>query len=475
MNERILGALLDTVPDLVVLVDSAGRITLFNSACKELTGYAREEALGQQLSEFLVPREWMDVVQQRFADPFSPEVREPHENPWVTKSGEERLIRWRCTALRLVEDDPPYILGIGTDVTEQRRIEEKNRTQSRLLEIFFESTLTCAVLLDRDFNFIRVNQAYARACRRDASEFPGRNHFDLYPSDARRIFDEVIRTKRPYVTHAHPFEFPDHPEWGVTYWDWTLLPVTDHRGEIELLLFCLNDVSERRRAEQGLRDALDQLRVLSQQLVDIQEHERRHIARELHDEVGQRLTALRMALEKSSNEPNRGAGDARVREALAITNDLFQCVRQISFDLRPPMLDDLGLPAALLWLIERHRVQTGLEVAFKHSGLDNRLPQEVETAVYRITQEALTNVARHASVRQAKVFVWVTEQSVVLRIEDQGSGFDPAAVRKTSKGSGLLGMQERAGLLGGSVTVDAGVGAGTIVTAELPRHFPHAS
>jgi PAS domain S-box-containing protein len=467
-KEQVLEALLELVPDLVVLVDPTGRIKLFNKACEALTGYRRDEALGRDLMEFLVPKEWTAAVRQRFADPFSSEICKPHENPWLTKAGEERMISWRCTALRVAGSAQPYILGIGTDVTGQRRAEEKARAQSRLLERFFESTLTCAVLLDRDFNFIRVNRAYASACQREASEFPGRNHFDLYPSDARPVFEEVVRSKRPYVAESHPFKFPDHPEWGVTYWDWTLVPVLDDRGEVELLLFCLHDVTERRRAEQGLQEAMSQLRGLSQQLVDIQEQERRRIARELHDEIGQGLTALRLALENMLVE-HRLSDDSRLKEALATTGDLVQGVRRIAFDLRPPMLDDLGLLSALLWLFDRRRAQTGVDVQFKHSGLNARLPPDVETAVFRICQEALTNVIRHAGVTQARVAVWVTEDSVVLRVEDQGRGFDTAATGKSGRGAGLLGMQERAALLGGTLTIDTALGAGSTITAELPR------
>ena len=466
--ERVLETLLAVVPDLIVLVDPKGRIAMFNDACETLTGYSRKEALEQDLMEFLVPREWTNVIQQRFADPFAPEIGMPHETPWLTKSGAQRLISWRCTALKVVEGEQPYILGIGTDVTEQRRVEEKSRSQARLLERFFESTLNCAVLLDRDFNFIRVNQAYARACQRHASEFPGRNHFDLYPSDARPLFEEVVRSKRPHVAESRPFQFPDHPEWGVTYWDWTLVPVLDDRGEVELLLFCLNDVTERVRAEQELQDAMKQLRGLSRQLVDIQEQERRRIARELHDEIGQGLTALKLALENSFGEQSDFV-DLHLKDALATANDLVQGVRRIAFDLRPPMLDDLGLLSALVWLFDRCRAQTGLDVNFRHSGLETRLPQDIETAVFRISQEALTNVMRHAGTTQAEVAVWVANDTVVLRIEDKGCGFDPAGVRQSGRGAGLLGMQERAALLGGTLTIDTGAGTGTAITAELPH------
>lgn len=469
---KLLEALLAIVPDLVVLVDPSGRIAMFNHACEELTGYQREDVLGQSLLELLVPHEWTDIVQQRFADPFSPEICTPHENPWRTKSGEERLIRWRCTAIKAIEDDQPYILGIGTDVTDQRRIEELARAQTRLLEQFFESNLTCAVLLDKHFNFIRVNQAYAHACQRDASEFPGRNHFDLYPSDARRIFEDVVSSKKPHVVEARPFEFPDHPEWGVTYWDWTLVPVLDEREEVEVLLFCLNDVTERKRAEQELHAAMNQLRGLSRQLVAVQEQERRRIARELHDEIGQELTVLKLSLEAS-----RANGEdhlsPRLDDALETTGNLLQSIRRIAFELRPPMLDDLGLVSALLWLFDRCHTQSGLTVDFRHDGLSGRRAPDIETAVFRISQEALTNIIRHSGASHAEVALWVTDHAMVLRIADQGRGFDPDTIRQTGQGAGLLGMQERSALLGGTFTIDAAIGTGTTLTAAFP-HNTHA-
>ncbi|MGC2521000.1 MAG: PAS domain-containing protein [Burkholderiales bacterium] len=339
--------------------------------------------------------------------------------------------------------------------------------QTRLLELFFESTLSCAVLLDRQFNFIRVNRAYANACRRDPSEFPGRNHFDLYPSDAKAIFEEVVRTGQPYTARSRPFQFPDHPERGVTYWDWNLAPVLNDSGDVETLIFCLDEVTDQRRAEERLRHTLDQLRNLSTMLVDIQENERRRIARVLHDEIGQELTAVKLIIGNYINASGAGQ-DRTLRGALAGVNEVMDRVRQISLDLRPPVLDDLGLLPALVWLIDRCYALTGLTVSFKHSGVDERLPQEIETAAYRIAQEALTNVARHAGVQRASLAVSGTEHAIMLKIADRGRGFDLPAVLKTGTSSGLMGMRERARALGGRVTVEAAPGAGTTVLAELP-------
>ncbi len=130
---------------------------------------------------------------------------------------------------------------------------QKLKDQSKILEAFFSSTVTPLVLLDRNFNFVRVNEAYAKACQRDVSEFPGHNHFEFYPSDAKTIFEQVVQTRKPYQAIARPFSFPDHPEWGETYWNWNLTPILDERVEVDFLVFSLEDVTERKRAEQAVK------------------------------------------------------------------------------------------------------------------------------------------------------------------------------------------------------------------------------
>ncbi len=134
--------------------------------------------------------------------------------------------------------------------------------KSRYLEAFFNNTITPLVLLDREFNFIRVNEAYARACQKEVEEFPGHNHFEFYPSDARAIFEDVVRNRRISRVAARPFVFPDHPEWGVTYWNWMLMPLLDGHGDVEALVFALEDVTERKRAEVELEKHRDRLQEL---------------------------------------------------------------------------------------------------------------------------------------------------------------------------------------------------------------------
>ena len=139
---------------------------------------------------------------------------------------------------------------LQSEMSQRLRAQQSLEDQSRRLEAFFQHALSCLVFLDRDFNFLRVNDAYAKAGRRDVADFPGHNHFEFYPNaENEQIFREVVRTKEPFVAAAKPFVFPDHPEWGTTYWDWTLTPILGRDGQVEFLVFALQHVTQRVEAQ----------------------------------------------------------------------------------------------------------------------------------------------------------------------------------------------------------------------------------
>jgi signal transduction histidine kinase len=227
------------------------------------------------------------------------------------------------------------------------------------------------------------------------------------------------------------------------------------------------EIQARKQAELALRATSQQLQDLSLRLVAIQEAERRHLARELHDEIGQMLTGLNLLLETGSGFSDT-ALVKRLREAQSIVTDLTTRVRTLSLDLRPSMLDDLGLLPTLLWYIERYTAQTGVQIVFKHRGLDHPLSSMIAIAVYRVVQEALTNIARYAQVTEAVVAVWTKGSQIVVSIEDQGHGFDLEAALASRHSSGLAGMRERVTLLGGRIMVDTAPGQGARILVELP-------
>jgi len=203
--------------------------------------------------------------------------------------------------------------------------------------------------------------------------------------------------------------------------------------------------------------------------VDVQEAERRFLAHELHDEIGQVLTGLKLTLEMSGRM-NGESPDATLAEAIGMVDDLMQRVRQLSLDLRPQLLDALGLMPALAWLFKRYFKQAGLRVFFKHRDMAGRLAGQLETAVFRIVQEALTNVVRHAGVSEVTVRLWrdSRKQTLGVQVHDTGVGFDVRRILSTHSSSGLAGMRERTTLLGGHFTLDSSPGGGTRLTVELP-------
>lgn len=232
--------------------------------------------------------------------------------------------------------------------------------------------------------------------------------------------------------------------------------------------------AEKERLLAAVRQQRTQLRQLTHKLTEVQESERRKLARELHDEMGQALTAIRMNLaviERTLSAEVAPMISERLSEASQLTEHTLEQIRELSLDLRPPMLDDLGLIPTLRWYIKRYASRTTIQTELNIWGVERRLPALVETALFRVLQEALTNVARHA---QASV-IWLNlryaADRVVAEVTDNGCGFDVESVQMQAtsvRGMGLLGMSERLNLLGGSFQIESQVGKGTQLAFEIP-------
>lgn len=194
---------------------------------------------------------------------------------------------------------------------------------------------------------------------------------------------------------------------------------------------------------------------------------RSHIARELHNEAGHTPTGLEGAQETLSRVPARTAR-GRSQKAQETLNGLIEHIRDQALDSPPATLNDLGLLPTLLWYIDRYQARTGVHVELEHAGLDRRMRQEIETAAYRIVQEALTNVARHAEVSEVWARVWAGERTLDVQVRDGGKGFDPADPEIARSHRGLAGMHERATQVGGRLRIASAPGKGTLVAAELP-------
>lgn len=228
------------------------------------------------------------------------------------------------------------------------------------------------------------------------------------------------------------------------------------RTVIEMALY-------RHHAESRLRETALQLRYLSRRVLEAQETERRRIAIELHDELGQSLTAIKINLQAGTRVPGQSS-EERDAENINIVEHAIEQVRRLALALRPSMLDDLGLAPALRWMAEQTAVRSGLAIHFHPSLAHSRLPPEIETACFRIVQEALTNITRHAGAQQVQIDLDYDGETLLLCVHDDGCGFDIAAMRQRASAGGsigMLGMQERASLIGGTLEIVSALGEGT--------------
>jgi PAS domain S-box-containing protein len=283
----------------------------------------------------------------------------------------------------------------------------------------------------------------------------------VHPEDREFVeqsVNEALYEGRPYNID-HRIVWPD----GSVRVVHEIAEVTsDENGKPIRMIGTVHDITGRKRAEEELRG-------LSHRLVETQENERRAIARELHDDIGQSLTALGILLGKARRSPADGVASA-LDEAQGLVNEIVSQVREMSLNLRPAMLDDLGLLHTLLWHFDRYTAHTQINVDFQHAGLHQHLPPDVSSAAYRIVQEALTNVARHASVAEVKIQARVDHNMLWICVEDRGVGFDPTTL-SAGISSGVSGMRERARLLGGKVicSLTIGNGFGQLKSYLAPR------
>jgi PAS domain S-box-containing protein len=333
------------------------------------------------------------------------------------------------------------------------------RERNALLDGLFEQSPQPVVLLDQDLKVVRVNREFSAVFGYTFREARGHGLPELIvPSDLQNQPETYMETfaRGQRVDTETVRRRKDGTRLDVLM---VGVPISVSGGRIAVYAM-YRDITEHKAAEIALQ-------TLSRRLLEVQEAERRHLARELHDEIGQLLTALRLLLRVSEDSPSEAIGN-RLAQARDIVNGLIDRVRGLSFDLRPADLDQLGLLPALLTLFERYTTQTGVLVNFKHNEVERRFAAEVETGAYRVVQEALTNVARHAGVAGVDVYVWADTKTLNLQIADRGDGFDPDAVFKAARSGGLVGMRERTMVLGGRLSIESS-GAGTTISAEIPH------
>ncbi len=356
------------------------------------------------------------------------------------------------TALEIVRDrhlEVPFIFVSGA-IGEERAIQA------------LKSGATDYVLKDR---LSRLPQAVSRALA-EMQERAARQRAEEALRRAHAELEQRVRERTADLAAANTALRRAHEELQQSA-QWLELRVQERTGE-------LTETAERlRQTNSALQESRRELQMLSHRLVEVQEDERHAIARELHDEAGQALTSIMVGLHLLQQELDRPEeAIARIRELKQTAEGVMEGLHRLAVDLRPASLDKLGLVPALGQYMEQFARQNKLEVMSDLSQLQGvRLPAEIETALYRIVQEALVNVARHAEATTAGVILTRRDGSVMAIVEDNGIGCDPQLAMRQGR-LGLLGMRERAEMLGGSLIVESSPGGGTTVFAEVPWPQP---
>lgn len=366
-----------------------------------------------------------------------------------------------------------------------------SRTVNRLRHAWPAKQRTCGldsrVLIDccpegivhaRNGVIVQVNQALLQAFECMADEIIGRPLTNFLPLRDRAAWLELLEKLRQTQAGEHvEGEFSVRTENGTRRRNVILRLCRAGTGETvasetgtseagQLIVF-VEDITGLRRSEGALRDHARRLRQLARQVIDVQEAERRHLARELHDEIGQQLTLLKMSLLEARNGQHKG-----LRQAVEQVEFLTSQVRSLSLDLRPSMLDDLGLVAALRWYVNRTADVTGLVFEAELPGDFPRLSPEAETAFFRVAQEAVNNAVKHAQASQIGLRLSFDTAETLLEISDNGVGFEAVALLQSAhdgSGGGLLGMQERAALVGAAVRITSKPAGGCQVRMRMPH------
>jgi PAS domain S-box-containing protein len=376
-----------------------------------------------------------------------------------------RVYHARVEPLRGPDGAVTGTLGMALDITERKRAEAALQESEERWKAAVSQAPDFFVMLDREGRIFYINRI-----RGDygPEEVIGTSTFDFVPPAYHRVMREAY-TRAFETGEVVTYEIESYVDSkGSIAWFRNRVGPLYRNGRIANLILISTDITESKRAEAAIKDSFEQMRKLAARLQSAREEERRRIALDIHDRLGQALTGLKLDL--SSLAPRLGKdreGRRRARAVFRALDDTIRTVREISTGLRPAVLDGLGLKAAIEWQAREFQSRTGLKGRLVLPARDTPLDPDRSVAVFRIFQEILTNIARHARARRADIRLESAPRSLMLRVTDDGKGISPKALKDPSS-LGLLGMRERALAFGGTVDVRGRRGRGTSVTVTVP-------
>lgn len=467
--ERWYRLLADNVADIICTLDLNLRVTYLSPSVTHLLGYELEEGLGQQWDQWIdvaltersaafadnAFKEMVACVKQGETDVFQSWTTELE---FIRKDGSTLWTESKASVLHNAEGRPVGFIGVVRDIAERKRAQELFKTLA--------DNSPNAVYIVQDSKLQFVNVQYRQQAALSESDLLGSDAYRFVLAEdrdaVRRMSQAMLKGER-----SNPYEYRFVSNDGQIRWVIERVAGIEHYGKPATLANFM-DISERKQAEDVLIRSETQLRLLSQRIIEVQEEERARIARELHDQLGQELVALKIEAvslaERLANVPDLRN---RARVILGLAERLDATSHRIAVSLRPEILDELGLVKAIQWYAEDFERRSGISCPVEAPLDEPSVSKQTATCAYRILQEALTNVWKHSRASQAKIKVSVNSSSVSVTISDDGVGVDLKRL-SDAPSLGLLGMRERASLVGGKVVVQRNRSRGLRISAHLP-------
>lgn len=456
-SKRRFSDLLGNVQLLANMLDRDGRITYCNDYFVAVTGWSRDELIGRNAFTFLVPPENVAVTRQLY-EQLLEEQSTTGDAEILTKDGRRRMVRWSSTLLRSPSGEVIGTASIGQDVTEERRAQFAHK----LLASIVESTDDAILATTLDGRITSWNPAAERIFGYPAEEILGQSVLLLTPEDrhveARANLASIARGERIRQLETVRLNRQGRPlDLSIT-----LSPIFDETGKIAGASAIARDIGDRKAAERALGE-------LSRKLFEAEDQERSRIAKELHDSTAQNLIAVMMSLESIRESASRSPAESRqLEDCLAVLESSTHDIRTLAYVLHPARFDEDGLVGALQHYVAGFVERTGIQMSLDLQPDFERLSSEVEMILFRLVQEALGNIHRHARAKTGVIRLRRDAATACLEISDAGCGMVLDASGNPVKiGVGIAGMRERTRQLGGSFDIESGP-QGTTIRATIP-------
>lgn len=470
-SERLFESLAKAAPVGIFRLDAEGNCLYVNERWCEITGLSSDEARGKGYREVIDPEPYMRTARDKGRVTSRGQVLQT-EHRIQRRDGTVTLALGQA----LAELDEAGIIsgyvGTLTDITGVKKAEEALRHSEERFKAIFQGAAVSMMLVDEEGRVLETNQAMEDIFGYTADEFKRLSFAQVsHPADRPAIETHFAELVRGTITHTPPIENRYLRKDGGLLWGrYVASAIRDAEGRFRVAVAMVEDISAQKDAKEQLVEANRQLHALSARLQQVREEERTWISREIHDELGQALTGLKIDLSWMLRKLPEGesALRERCRSMQELLDATISTVQKISSELRPGMLDELGLSSAIEWQAQEFQNRSGIRCIIRKVEEIKSIDRDRATAIFRIFQETLTNVARHANASVVDVHMVASGDDVLLTITDNGEGIKEEKIRDSGS-IGLIGMKERARAFDGTLTVTGRPGFGTTVEVRVPR------